>query len=315
MTVQRILIDDIGYHFHTLYLFTKNDIMTAIIPVTLFAVASAPLCSFSHIFRSVLWVWLHVLQFNLPNQIKAPEEDRVNKPWRPIPAGRVTLYNVTIFRWLIVPLCLVYSSFYSIQLVFASIEMQLFTLWYNDLGGDRHWLLKNILPAFIYAFTELGGTLSAGCDPTRVSETAKLAVQLTVVVFSSTLQCQDFKDVEGDRLTGRRSIPIVFPVTSRFVAGFGLPMWSLFLCWIWDIDWFCTLAFVTYGGFVGARFFFLRTRDADKWSCKYYSIWFSLHHLLPGYWNYLHGSVVCRGGTLLQDTWDLFTGALFLKVF
>ena len=111
-----------------------------------------------------------------------------------------------------------------------------------------------------------------GCDPAKVSETAKLAVQLTIAVFTSTVHCQDFKDIEGDRLTGRRSVPITFPITSRLVVGLGLPIWSYALCRIWDIDWFCTVAFVAYGCFVGGRFLCLRTRDADKRSCKYYSV-------------------------------------------
>jgi hypothetical protein len=95
---------------------------------------------------------------------------------------------------------------------------------------------------------------------------------MITTVFASTVHCQDFKDEEGDRLIGRCTVPIKFPLGSRLVAGLGIPMWSFFLCYIWDIDWFCTLAFVAYGCVVGARFWFLRTRDADKLSCKYYSV-------------------------------------------
>ena len=44
-------------------------------------------------------------------------------------------------------------------------------------------------------------------------------------------------------------------------------------------------------------------------------IWFSLHHLLPGYWNYFHDSSDTRGGDLLQTTWELFSGASLVKAF
>ena len=173
--------------------------------------------------------------------------------------------------------------------------MQLFTFWYNELDGDKNWLSKNVILAIMYGCMELGGTLSAGtlflpprsdspahdpfhvqiikgCDPSKVSETGKLAVQLTIAVFTSTVHCQDFKDIEGDRITGRRTVPIMFPITSRLVVGLGLPIWSYLLCCIWDVDRFCTLVFVAYGCFVGGRFLCLRTRDADKRSCKYYSV-------------------------------------------
>ncbi|KAG6371220.1 UbiA prenyltransferase family-domain-containing protein [Boletus reticuloceps] len=317
MTVQhsRLDLSEIGYYLYTIFLFIQNDILTAIIPVILFSIASAPLCSSIQILPTTLWILLHILQFDLANQIKAPEEDRLNKPSRPIPAGRISVRDATILRWLIAPLCLAYSSLYSIQLVFSSLEMQLFTYWYNELDGDKNWLSKNAILAIMYGCTELGGTLIAGCDPSRVTETTKLAVQLTIAVFTSTVHCQDFKDVEGDRLTGRRTVPIMFPITSRLVVGLGLPIWSYLLCCIWDIDWLCTLAFVAYGCFVGGRFLCLRTRDADKRSCKYYSIWFSLHHLLPGYWNYFHDSDDVRVGELLQKTWDLFSGTSLLKAF
>ena len=100
-----------------------------------------------------------MLQFNLANQIKAPEEDKLNKPSRSLPAGRITVRNGTILRWLIAPLCLAYSSLYGIQLVFASLEMQLFTYWYNEMDGDKNWLSKNVILAIMYGCTELGGTL------------------------------------------------------------------------------------------------------------------------------------------------------------
>ena len=128
---------------------------------TLFSIASAPLCSAFHILPTILWIWLHILQFNLANQIKAPEEDKVNKPSRPLPAGRISIHNATILRWLMAPLCLAYSSCYSIQLVFSSLEMQLFTYWYNEMDGDKNWLSKNVVLAIMYGCTELGSTLIA----------------------------------------------------------------------------------------------------------------------------------------------------------
>lgn len=135
----------------------------------------------------------------------------------------------------------------------------------------HHYFLPGPIFNLRYLFCILP---NEGCDPSQVNQAAELAVQLTIAVFTSTVHCQDFKDVKGDHLTGRCTVPIMFPVASRLVVGFGLPIWSFVLCCIWDIDWFCTTAFVTYGCFVGGRFLFLRTRDADKMSCKFYSVSF-----------------------------------------
>jgi len=122
-----------------------------------------------YILPTLLWVWLHILQFNLANQVKAPEEDKLNKPSRPLPAGRITVRNAMVLRWLIAPLCLAYSSLYSIQLVFTSLEMQLFTYWYNELDGDKSWLSKNAILAIMYGCAELGGTLIASTSTIRYS--------------------------------------------------------------------------------------------------------------------------------------------------
>ncbi|KAG6334283.1 hypothetical protein ID866_4811 [Astraeus odoratus] len=58
---------------------------------------------------------------------------------------------------------------------------------------------------------------------------------------------------------------------------------------MWQLDYVCATAFIAYGSIVGARFILYRTVEADKMSCKYYSMWLCLHHLFPAYWHYFHG--------------------------
>ena len=163
---------------YTVFLFTKADIVIALIPVvsaiyhlvfisiltpyeTLFAVAAAPLSSPIRLIDTTLWIWLHLLQFNVANQIKAPEEDKINKPSRPIPAGRITVHDATILRWALVPTCLACSALYSPQVMWISLPVLLFTTWYNEHDGDKESLSKNFLTAVLYGLSELGGTLVA----------------------------------------------------------------------------------------------------------------------------------------------------------
>jgi len=136
-----------------------------------------------------------------------------------------------------------------------------------------------------------------------------LAVALSSTAFATTLHAQDFKDEVGDRLTGRRTLPTIFPKAARFSMMIGIPLWSFGLSRIWNIDALSTAAFVAYGAFVGSRFVMYKTVSADKQSCKFYSVsrrftldytevmltrnfdqlWYSFGHLLPGYWRYFHG--------------------------
>ncbi|KAI6004486.1 UbiA prenyltransferase family-domain-containing protein [Pisolithus orientalis] len=275
---------------YTLFLFTQSDIRTALLPVTLFSIAAAPLAIPIQLLETTFWIWLHLLQCNVANQIKEPDEDKINKPFRPIPSGRITVEDATILRWALVPICLVYSALYSMELMQISLTLMLFTVWYNERDGDKDSLSKNFLTAVMYGISELGGTLVAGRDRTQVSPTGRIAAEMTVAVFMSTLHAQDFKDADGDRLTGRRTFPIAYPVASRFAIGLAIPLWSILLTVMWELDPLCAIAFVGYGCYVGARFMLYRTVQDDKLSCKHYCAWFSIHHLFPAYWYYHHGA-------------------------
>ncbi|KIM78588.1 hypothetical protein PILCRDRAFT_11056 [Piloderma croceum F 1598] len=77
----------LSYHLKTLFLFTKSDVKTTVIPVSVFAAAATPLVSFDCLPHVIFWVWLHLLQFDVSNQYLDPTEDALNKPDRPIPSG------------------------------------------------------------------------------------------------------------------------------------------------------------------------------------------------------------------------------------
>lgn len=140
----------------------------------------------------------------------------------------------------------------------------------------------------------------------RLEPDALVAVLLSIAMFATTLQAQDFKDQEGDRSIGRRTLPIAHPSPARVSMFVGLPMWSICLTRVWGMDAFCSVAFIFYSGLVGFRFMVYKTTQADRLSCKLYSVshtlircnfgltkyspqlWFSVAHLLPGYWRYFH---------------------------
>ncbi|KAG2151561.1 UbiA prenyltransferase family-domain-containing protein [Suillus bovinus] len=258
----------------TLHLFTRNDIPTTIIPTTLFALVAAPLCSPYRCVHVVWWIWLHLLHFNVANQVIDPTEDRRNKASRPIPAGYISLRDAVYLRWFLVPICLVSSAFYSIQVFSASIAITLLTLWYNEFKAHSHWFSKNLMTGVGYACFQAGATLIAGKDISQLEPNAVLAVLLSIAMFATTLQAQDFKDQEGDRSVGRRTLPIAHPSPARMSMFIGLPMWSICLAYVWGMDAFCSVAFVLYSGLVGLRFMVCKTTQADRLSCQLYTLVF-----------------------------------------
>ncbi|KAG2346522.1 hypothetical protein BDR05DRAFT_997486 [Suillus weaverae] len=125
-------------------------------------------------------------------------------------------------------------------------------------------------------------TVAAGSRNSCIDEAGALAVALSSTGFATTLHAQDFKDEEGDRLTGRHTLHTICPKAARFSAMLGIPLWSFGLSCVWKIDALSTTAFV------GTRFVMYGTVGADK-QCKTHSLWYSLGHLLPGYWRFFYG--------------------------
>jgi 4-hydroxybenzoate polyprenyltransferase len=106
----------------------------------------------------------------------------------------------------------------------------------------------------------------------RLEPTAISAIIMSLAVFASTLHAQDFKDVEGDRLIGRQTLPIAFPNLARTSMLIGLPLWSIYLSRVWGVDALCTSAFTAYAAMVGLRFMTCKTSQAARRSCKLYSV-------------------------------------------
>ncbi|OJA12734.1 hypothetical protein AZE42_05790 [Rhizopogon vesiculosus] len=279
----------ISGHIMTLFLFTKSDVLTVILPMTLFALAAAPHLQLANIPHTIIWIWMHILKHDISNQIQDPEEDRRNKPNRPLPAGRITIHNAACVRWLLVPVCLAFSAKYG-RLAFASSAcLEALSIWYNNFGGDKAGLSKNLLTAAGYGCMEVGAIIVAGSSPCIDSIGAR-AITFSCAVFATTLHAQDFKDEEGDRSTGRRTLVTLFPTFARMSMMIGIPLWSFCLSRLWKVDYICSAAFVAYGIIVGARFVVYKTASADKQSCKLYSLWFTIAHLLPGYWRFFYST-------------------------
>ncbi|KAF7330983.1 hypothetical protein MVEN_02438400 [Mycena venus] len=264
----------------SLFLFTKSDIKTTLIPIassTLFGscekkkltifsfdkaiggVVAAPVSSFRNFVEEFLWIWLHLLQFTTSNQscsLTAVAEDSDNKPDRPIPSGRMTLQQARILRWLLVPLCLGMSYKFSTSVLAASMAVIFITIWYNELGGSGNQgvITRNLLNGLGFGSFEAGAILLAGRDRTKFNLIATDAIILTIAIYATTTHTQDFKDVEGDSKFNRSTVPLVYPRIARPSVLFGLVAWSLILAHIWKLHFAASVIMCALGIFVGVRF-------------------------------------------------------------
>ena len=151
----------LSYNIHTLWLFGRDQLKDTIIPSTAFATFAAlsdPVLEMDTSLLTVnvlqrvpiafLWVWFNVLLFCLHNQ-RRPEsvlEDAVNKPWRPIPAKRITAGETTRILFGLYPLSYFFSWYQGV--LGPCMLLTFLTIWYNDFGGaDCSGVIRNFLNA------------------------------------------------------------------------------------------------------------------------------------------------------------------------
>lgn len=229
---------------------------------------------------SFCWLWFQLLHFNVSNQSYSADEDVLNKPWRPVPSGRISVKDCRALRWGLMVFCLSFSSLFSLNVAMTSGVFTMFLVMHEDFHLSHHPIFKNLCNAGGYAANELGSLLilSRGSSLNRTSINA---LSCSALVILLTIHAQDFADVIGDRTSGRRSLPIVAPKGSRIYMLCALPLFSFALASFWSLGPFSTVLFVSMGFLVGIRYFFFRDEMSDQSSYRLYNIWLIGVHLLP----------------------------------
>lgn len=256
---------------------------------------AAPLSSThraSHAIQSILWLWLHVLQFNLSNQVRDPEEDKRNKPWRPLPSGRITLAQAIILKYITIATCLLLSYSYSPCVLISSASLSLIIPLYHEMHGDQHWLTKNLMGGGGYACFATGCTLVAAFDRYKLDFPGAFSISIVAAILATTLQAQDFQDVIGDKAVGRYTLPIAFPNFSRCTVLITLVMWSLYLTTMWEIATPAGVGFIFLAIIIGIRYYFWRSTENDEWSYVLYNVWLTIAFAMPGYWRMFRENAV-----------------------
>ncbi|KAF1994428.1 hypothetical protein P154DRAFT_581806 [Amniculicola lignicola CBS 123094] len=282
---------------HTLYLFTHNDFLTFALPTLLFALfgaLSGPILTtnttpsllaiLSRIPQTLLLIWSNLLIFDISNQRSpiAVEEDKINKPHRPIPAGRITCAGADSVLMAAVPAVLALSCVWGVWQ--ETLTLLLFTYMYNDLClSDYHWTTRNSLIAIGYAlYSSLALRIMVGSECTLTSKGwVWIGVVFAIMLFTQHI-C-DIKDAPGDKLRGRQSAPVVLG-DDMVRCSVAIPV---MLCSVLCPAFFSTLGPVSYvltlslGSVVALRTLLYRSLDADKLTWKLWALWTTVIFALP----------------------------------
>lgn len=288
------------FHLYTVWLFTYSDLKTIAVPATLFGLCNAysasaymlePPTLHQLLVRAPLvsiWVYMTLLPFDMVNQVSAEaiREDALNKPWRPLPAGRIGCRSVLVLIFILYPTALVLS--FCCGGLSQNIVLILLGYLYNSLGGaDYSWGVRNALNGLGF-INFLSGAMDVALGGYRVpaawkwdQPTAHWFLTIATVVFT-TVQTQDLYDQVGDAKRGRLTMPLQLgDATARRVTVFFVLVWSIICPGLWGAKPLIGMIPVTLGTVVAIRIMLWRSVEADKKSFRLWNIWLASLYALP----------------------------------
>ena len=233
--------------------------------------------------KVLTWTWINTLVFDLSNQ-RHPQsiaEDTLNKPWRPLPAARITVAQTERLLFLTIPVALM-SSY-----IIGGLEETTYIIcgsWmYNDLGGsDHNFLVRDILIAVAYMVWACGALKVALGGTSALASTTYAWLAIVGVIIFTTISVQDLKDQEGDRVRKRHTAPLVLGgrVTRLLLAAF-IVSWSFVCPLLWDATLLGLLTYIAFGALLGMRIMQGRSQDKDGDAWKLWSCWLVALFALP----------------------------------
>ena len=287
----------IWYHMYSLWLFTFSDLKTIVIPKSFFAIITllsgqSLTTSDKPHFKTILlsapfivaWIWLNLLPLDMSNQCDRDSsiEDKENKPWRPIPAGRLTIDET---RWLTY---LTYTAAILASIYMGGLAECLALIvegWiYNQLGGaNNSFLARNILNATGYLTFACGAARVACASSSTQLRGASLPwFVLLSAVISTTIQFQDLYDQKGDAVRGRRTIPLIAgDGVARLTVAIPVALWSWICPAFWGLDTQGFILPIALGATIISRLYWYRCEEEDKRSFLVWNLWVMSLYLLP----------------------------------
>ncbi|KAI1439381.1 UbiA prenyltransferase family [Annulohypoxylon stygium] len=235
----------------------------------------------------VFWLWINLLPFNIDNQRRreAILEDKVNKPWRTMPHGRMTPTEAKVLMLCLYPTALCTSLW--IGGVRQSLALIVLGCFYNELNlADRSWVSRNAINALGFCcFTS--GALEVVLSTSLQFTTAELShmirwLEAIAAVVFSTVQIQDLVDQAGDRLRKRKTMPLVLgDRTARWSTAVSIVVWSIFCPLFWNLGIGLFFVFGGLGIFIAYRIVAFCSAVADNRSFLLWDVWMTLLYSLP----------------------------------
>ncbi|KAI1199704.1 UbiA prenyltransferase family-domain-containing protein [Nemania serpens] len=294
------LVGKIAYIPKFIWIFTESNFDTFVIPNTAFGVLGAFAASVlteGHqklpTTLDILWRfpivlafnWYSVFIFDLANQ-RSPEsieEDKLNKPWRPIPTGKVSATEARRALLAAIPLVLLFN--YLLGVWRQGFLILILTWMYNDIrGGDE--VVRDLIISVAYGmFNSASLEIAVGggeYTDINISRGGLIWTTMVSAVILTTMQVQDLKDQAGDRTRGRQTIALwIGDRFSRISIAVFVVFWSAACLFFWDLKPWGYVAPAATGAITAYRVLVKQTPKDDATTWRWWCGWTITLYLLP----------------------------------
>lgn len=287
------LLSSVEYHFYTLWLFTASDMTSVAIPSTLFALFNCTQMQTSiatfleRLPMTIFWMWLNLLASRVNNQQSASSlaEDKLNKPWRPIPSGRIQVDQARALGILVSAISLM-MSFVIGRGVAQSILLLILGYIYNDLGRGSHRgvvVRDAINDAGFAAFASGALEVATGGRPVKLHVQGMMVwLGLLAAVVATTVHVLDMYDQEGDAADGRRTLPLVIgDGPARWTIMVAVLVWSVVCPLCWRASAASCVPVCLLGLLVAYRIVRRTSKADDRLTARFYNGWLVSLSALP----------------------------------
>lgn len=276
-------------HIYTLWLFVVSDITSIVLPSTAFALCQAlaeeriGAAEFARRLPWTLsWITVNLLAFSINNQRRqtAIQEDRHNKPWRPLPSNRLSPVAARRLGWCASGLAVCSGSLVGGGSA-SGVSIATSSFLYNDCGlGNGHWPARNILNASGIASFAAGALSVTQQSP--LSRAAASQLNIMMMVIATTIHAQDMYDQDGDERAGRQTLPLVMgDSVARWMIAVPVLFWSAALCKLYESGTFGHMLILAIGLLISGRTLMKRATEDDRTTFLLYNAWLMIIYALP----------------------------------
>ena len=270
-----------------LYLFTASDFKTITIPSSIFGiigsgckqviVPATTILSLNGIGRwplIFLWVWMNLLPLNINNQTSpgSVEEDKINKGWRPLPSGLISVpqaRSLMVF-WYIIAVTISWI----LGALPPCLGLIALGFWYNRYGGaDANWIIRNIINALGY-ISFVTGAITVAAKTPHWTSLGYTWLGTIALIICTTVQIQDLMDQEGDVARGRKTMPLeIGDGECRIISAVTVLLWSLLIVRFWQLTAASLWLPIALGVTIAYRCLRLRTVESDSMTFLIWNLW------------------------------------------